>query len=286
VNGPIAFTKMHGCGNDYLYIDVRRWPGWEQVDWSAVAIQMSDRHFGVGSDGIILIAPSAVAPVRMRIFNSDGSESEMCGNGLRAMAKWLYDRGEMGAEQAIETGAGVLHPRVVASQGGRATWIRVDMGMPRWTRGAVGMTDDPDAPATAVTVQTQGETWTGTGVSMGNPHLVIFGPRWDEETMARRGAALERHPLFPQRINVHSVEVVDPEHLKMRHWERGAGLTLACGTGVCAATVAGVLTGQSRRQVLVEVPGGQLKAEWDEATGHVFLEGPAVEVCQGTFHLR
>ncbi|MBX5466305.1 MAG: diaminopimelate epimerase [Firmicutes bacterium] len=286
MEGPVRFTKMHGCGNDYLFIDVRHWPAWEKEDWPRLAQAMSDRHFGVGADGIILIAPSRVAPVRMRIFNSDGSESEMCGNGLRSLAKWLYDRGELGAEQAIETGAGVLHPQVLEVHEGRACWIRVDMGEPAYTRAALGMEGDPDASTLDLEVSAGGITWRGSAVSMGNPHLVLFGPRWSEDEAAQYGPLLEHHPWFPHRINVHSVEVVSPEAMRIRHWERGAGLTLACGTGVCAATVAGVLTGRTARAVTVDVPGGTLRCQWDAETGHVWLEGPAVEVCEGQYWPR
>ncbi|PSR36049.1 MAG: diaminopimelate epimerase [Sulfobacillus thermosulfidooxidans] len=283
---PLRFTKMHGLGNDYLYIDIRDMADQPDSVWSHYAVLMSDRHFGVGADGIILIARSNVAPVRMRIFNADGSESEMCGNGLRALAKWLFDRGQFQSGQAVETGAGLLYPEIVSQEGGRARIIRVDMGPPRLTRQDMGMTGQPDAHCLEEPLDVNGEVYSMTCVSMGNPHVIIFGPLWDEDTMAKRGAAIEHHPLFSRRTNVHSVEVEDYTHLKIRHWERGAGLTLACGTGVAASTVAAVLTQRTARQVTVSVPGGTLEALWDEATGHVFLTGPAQEVCEGTFALR
>lgn len=282
----VPFTKMHGLGNDYLYIDIRNLEGADTVDWSDLALKMSDRHFGVGSDGIILIAPSSLAEVRMRIFNSDGSESEMCGNGLRALAKWLYDRGETGPKQAVETGAGILHPEIVAEIGGRAAQIRVDMGEPRFTRADLAIAGDPQSRYIGETLAVGDERFELSAVSMGNPHAMIFGPLWDVEQMALWGPRIERHPLFLRRINVHSVEILDENRFAMRHWERGAGLTLACGTGVAAAVVAMGLTGHGRGTFTVSVPGGTLTALWDPENDHVFLEGPAQEVMQGIFQIR
>lgn len=283
---PIHFTKMHGLGNDYLFIDTREMKEADRVKWSEVAVRMSDRHFGVGSDGIILIVPSDKAPVGMRIFNSDGSESEMCGNGLRALAKWLFDRRQMGRNQVIETGAGLLYPEILSSEDGRATRIRVNMGAPRLTRGAIGITGQQDSTLLEEPLQIDDTILSISCVSMGNPHAIVFGRLWDEDYMAKVGPKVEHHALFPNRTNVHSVEIVSPDRLRMRHWERGAGLTMACGTGVAAGVVAAVLTGRVARQVTVNVPGGELEATWDEKTGAVFLTGPAVEVCEGTFQLR
>lgn len=284
---PIRFTKMHGLGNDYLYLDIRGTTKEELTDWPSLAIAMSDRHFGVGADGIILIADSSKADVRMRIFNADGSESEMCGNGLRALAKWLYDRGQAGREQAVETGAGVLHPVVVQTHEGRATRIRVDMGPPRFTREEIGMAvGNPQDTCLNQVIEVNGETLEMSCASMGNPHAILFGPVWDVRRMAEIGPQIENHQWFPRRINVHSVDVVSLHRLKMRHWERGAGLTLACGTGVAATVAAAVLTGRASRSVTVEVPGGELDALWDEDTNHVFLTGPAVEVMEGVFALK
>ena len=279
--GAVRFTKLHGLGNDYLYIDARGMP---ERDWTDLARRMSDRHFGIGGDGIILVVRSAVAPVGMRIFNADGSESEMCGNGLRGLAKWLYDRGEFGKEQAVETGAGVLYPRVVAVEQGRATQIRVDMGPPRWSRGAIGISvGDPDAPFRDDAIEVEGEIIRATAVSMGNPHLIIFGPLWDDERLARLGPRLERHPWFPRRINVHSVAVESRTAIRMRHWERGAGATLACGTGVAAAVAVASASGRTDTRVTVSVPGGELVAEYVAASGHMVLTGPAVEVGEGIY---
>ena len=282
---PVRFTKMHGLGNDYLFIDVREMTPVPDVVWKQYAVAMSDRHFGVGSDGIILIAPSAVAPVRMRIFNADGSESEMCGNGLRAMTKWLHDRGEFRSGQAIETGAGLLYPEVLETNGRKATVIRVNMGSPRLTRREIGMMGHAEATYIDQPFDLYGTMFNITCVSMGNPHVIIFGPMWDEEKMAHLGQQIEHHPMFPNRTNVHSVEIIDSHHLRMRHWERGSGLTLACGTGVSAAIVAAVLTERVDRQTVVSVPGGTLEAAWDASTGMVFLTGTAEQICEGVFEL-
>ncbi|PSR31578.1 MAG: diaminopimelate epimerase [Sulfobacillus benefaciens] len=276
---------MHGLGNDYLFIDARRLSLPDNL-WQQYAVAMSDRHFGVGSDGIILITESDRAPVGMRIFNSDGSESEMCGNGLRAMTKWLYDRGELTPGQGIETGAGVLYPEIVATDGSRASVIRVNMGPPGLTRAEIGMAGDPKATCIEEPFDLDGTLIHMTGVSMGNPHVIVFGPLWNPDMMTQIGSRIENHTMFPKRTNVHSVEIVDTRHLRMRHWERGAGLTLACGTGVCAAIVAAVLTGRVEREVSVEVPGGTLDVAWDERSGNVFLTGTAQEVCEGTFEVK
>ncbi len=284
----VAFTKMHGLGNDYLFIDVREKDPKPDPYWHDLAIAMSDRHFGVGADGIILIDNARVtgALAKMRIFNADGSESEMCGNGLRAMAKWLYDRGQWEEKAGIETGAGILYPEILSVEGHRARRIRVNMGKPRWTRGALGMTGDSQASVLKTQLEVDNVMWPVSCVSMGNPHVMLFGPLWDAETMVRRGPQIENHPAFRHRTNVHSVEVVAANHMRMRHWERGAGLTLACGTGVSAALVAGVINAGVARIARVEVPGGELVAEWEESSSNVYLTGTAQEVCEGQFELR
>ncbi|MHB1612081.1 MAG: diaminopimelate epimerase [Sulfobacillus sp.] len=284
----VDFTKMHGLGNDYLFIDIRGQAQRDDSEWSQLACAMSDRHFGVGSDGIILIdnPNTEAALAKMRIFNSDGSESEMCGNGLRAMAKWLYDRGQWQQEAGIETGAGVLYPEILETRAGLAHRIRVNMGQPRLNRAAMAMLGQPDASCFNEWLDIDGATVSMSCVSMGNPHAMIFGPLWDVETMAHRGPQIENHPVFQNRTNVHSVEILGPDRMRMRHWERGAGLTLACGTGVSAALVAAILTQGVSRRATVEVPGGELVAEWDESSGAVFLTGTAQEVFQGQYDPR
>ncbi|MCY0877918.1 MAG: diaminopimelate epimerase [Firmicutes bacterium] len=277
----LEFWKLHGCGNDYLYFDVRA--GDPGVDWPAAAIKLCDRHFGVGADGIILIDSSDTHDARMHIFNSDGSRSEMCGNGLRAMAKWLFDRGYAGARQAIDTDAGTLYPEVVEVENGKAVQIRVNMGPPRFQRRAVSRIWDDDRPLLEGVLTAAGREFTVSLVSMGNPHLIIFGPLWDVDVMAEWGPRLEHHEWFPDRINVHSVEIQGPHAMAMRHWERGAGLTLACGTGVAAATAAAMRLGKVSSPVRVIVPGGVLETSWGGQEGEpIYLQGPAEEVFYGT----
>lgn len=278
------FWKLHGLGNDYLYFDVR---GHESaaVDWSQLARDISDRHFGVGADGIITVGSSYRADARMVIFNADGSRSEMCGNGLRALSKWLYDRGFAGRQQVVETDAGLLYPEVVEEWAGRAWRIRVNMGAPRFLARDSGLRLVPgDQTFLDQELPVEGGSLRASVVSMGNPHLIVFGDRWDSTKMAEWGPMLEHHPWFPRRINVHSVQVIDPHHLAMRHWERGAGMTLACGTGVAATAACAIRLGRATGPLVVDVPGGSLDVEWD---GHdespVFLTGPAEEVFHGVY---
>ena len=277
------FWKLHGLGNDYLYFDIR---GREEqaIDWPSLAKGISDRHFGVGSDGIITIGLSHRADARMVIYNADGSRSEMCGNGLRALSKWLYDRGVAGPKQAIETDAGTLYPEVVETVGGRAVRIRVNMGAPRFAGAASGLAGWSDRPFLDQELPLDTGSLRASVVSMGNPHLIIIGDRWDPATMARIGPELEHHPWFPQRINVHSVQIADPHHLVMRHWERGAGLTLACGTGVAASAACVIRLGRAATPLTVDVPGGTMDVEWGGGDADpVFLTGPAAEVFSGVY---
>ncbi len=277
------FEKLHGLGNDYLYFDVRSGED-EANNWPDLARHICDRHFGVGADGIILIGHSERADARMTIYNADGSRSEMCGNGLRALAKWLYDRGLAGVEQVIETDAGLLYPQVVELQGDKAYRIRVNMGPPRFAAKDSGLVGGGDHPFLNEEVSLENEgVFQACLVSMGNPHLIIFGSRWDEATMARLGAKLEHHPRFPSRINVHSVEVVDRHRLAVRHWERGAGLTLACGTGAAACAAAAIRLDLAVSPVSLAVPGGVLQVEWSEGDSPVYLTGPAQEVFSGRY---
>ncbi|MCL5116060.1 MAG: diaminopimelate epimerase [Firmicutes bacterium] len=267
----LEFWKLEGLGNDYLYFDVRDpWP--VTPNWNELARRLSDRHFGVGADGIITIAQGQGVDAVMRIFNADGSESEMCGNGLRGMAKWLYDRGLAGTHQTIRTGAGLRFPEVVESVEGRAELLRINMGVPRFEVLPGGSSD----------IAAGGLRFPAYSVSMGNPHLVIFGTLWDREQMARWGPLLERHEWFPRRINVHSAEVVGRHGVKMRHWERGAGQTLACGTGAAGAAALALRLRLVESPLAVEVPGGVLTVEWDRDESHpVYLTGPAREVFHG-----
>lgn len=362
----MRFTKMHGTGNDYIYVD-----GFQEdlasCDLAALARELSDRHTGIGGDGIICILPSRVADFRMRMFNADGSEGEMCGNGIRCLAKYVVERGMTDkARIRVETLAGIITNEVVL-EGDRVTSVRVDMGPPRlaaadipvrpedlggpgwpWGGFARGLGSRPDAvpkggrtpldggglapsgnPGAAGTGPTPGvnpgpnggegpgpephrkpagavlppgfsvpdaaviqeplavgaEAFRVTCVSMGNPHGVIFVDDAGAVDLARLGPQIERHRAFPSRVNVEFVEVRDPATLRMRVWERGSGITRACGTGACASAVAAALTGRAGRKVTVHVDGGPLEIEWAD-DGHVYLTGPAEEVFTGVYRRR
>ncbi len=260
----MRFTKMQGCGNDYVYLDCT-----EEIpeDIQSLARRLSDRHFGVGSDGLICICPSEWADFRMRMFNADGSEGEMCGNGIRCMGKFIYDKGLTDREEvSIETLAGLKRLRLTVERG-RVTTVAVDMGEPV-----------VQAPRT---LQIMGCPYRVIPVSMGNPHAVTFLDRVEDLELAVIGPQFENHPTFPNRTNTEFVEVLTPKRLKLRVWERGSGETLACGTGACAALAAAVLEGRAEREATVELPGGTLELRWDEKDGHVYMTGPAVTVFEG-----
>jgi diaminopimelate epimerase len=279
----MRFTKMHGAGNDYIYVDCFR----EQIpeDLTATAIAASDRHTGIGGDGIVLICPSDVADARMRMFNADGSESEMCGNAIRCVAKFIYDRGiAKKPELKIETGNGVLTMQLTPGRDGKIDLVRVNMGAPILEAKRIP-TLLPGDPPTNVPLDVAGQTVTVTCVSMGNPHCVIFVDEINDHWVLNIGPQIERHTAFPRRVNVEFIQVVSPSEFIMRVWERGSGETMACGTGACAAAVAGVLTGKTGRTVTAHLKGGDLKLEWSPA-GEVFMTGPAAEVFSGEWTLR
>lgn len=284
----MRFTKMHGIGNDYVYIDCFHEP--LPQDPAALARQIADRHFGVGGDGLILICPSQAADARMRMFNADGSESEMCGNGVRCVAKYVYDHGIATRPRLkIETGAGVLTLDVEAADG-RASRVRVDMGRPilEASRIPTSLTGERvvDAPLPVLKPEhklalDRCQIISGmTCVSMGNPHLTVYCRDVASVPLETIGPLLENHPLFPRRINVHFVQVHGPEEVTMRTWERGSGITLACGTGASAVCVSGVLTGRTGRRIVAHLPGGDLELEW-ASDDHVYMTGPATEVFTG-----
>ncbi len=274
----MRFTKMQGIGNDYVYVDCfhERPP----KDPSRLSVAIADRHFGVGGDGLILICPSEKADARMRMFNADGSESEMCGNGLRCVAKYVYDHGIARKEKlSIETGRGVLHIDLEVS-GGKAQRVRVNMGEPILQSAKVPTTLPGDPPID-VPLTVEGETLKVTCVSMGNPHCVIFVDEITKRHVHELGPIIEKHPAFPRKINVEFVKVNRRDDVTMRVWERGSGETLACGTGASAVCVAGVLAGKTDRRVTVHLLGGDLELLWSEADNHVYMTGPAVEVFSG-----
>ena len=278
----MKFTKMHGAGNDYVYIN-----GFEERidDPAALARFVSDRHFGVGSDGLILILPSRSADVRMRMFNADGSEAEMCGNGVRCVAKFAYDHGLVAATTIrVETGAGVLPLDLELDGDGRVAKVRVNMGRPRLDATDIPVLGFADGPVIEQPLQVLDRTFAITCVSMGNPHCVIFVDDVENFPVETYGPLIENHQAFPKRINVEFVEVISSAEVRQRTWERGAGETLACGTGASAVTVAGVLTGRTGPQLVNHLLGGDLDMEWRDGE-EVYMTGPAAEVFSGELEL-
>ena len=274
----MQFTKMHGIGNDYVYISTFDQP--EPAEPAKLAIEVSDRHFGIGGDGLILIMPSERADARMRMFNADGSEGEMCGNGVRCVAKYLYDHGLTRKQQVrIETGRGILTLDLEVS-GGQARRVRVDMGPPILDAERIP-TLLPGNPPIDASIEIDDRALLVTAVSMGNPHAVLYATDAVGFPLESLGPKLERHPAFPRRVNVHVVEVIGPGEIRMRTWERGSGITLACGTGACAVCVAGALTGRTDRSILAHLPGGDLELSWPDDRSSVFMTGPAIEVFSG-----
>lgn len=273
----MRFTKMHGAGNDYVYVNCFSEPF--PTDPAALAIAVSDRHQGIGADGLILICPSERGDARMRMYNADGSESEMCGNGIRCVAKYVHDHGIAKKELLrIETGRGVLTLQLFIEQG-QARRIRVNMGPPILKSADIPTTLPGDPPIKQA-LSVGGRELRVTCVSMGNPHCVTFVDEITDEWVLGIGPQIETHPAFPRRVNAEFIQVWSPTEFNMRVWERGSGETQACGTGACAACVAGVLAGVTERRVLAHLPGGDLELEWAES-GDVFLTGEAVEVFSG-----
>ena len=273
----MRFTKMQGAGNDYVYIDCFNNP--MPADPASLSRAISDRHFGVGADGLILICSSDKADARMRMFNADGSEAEMCGNGVRCVAKFVHDHGIAREDQLkIETGRGVLTLDLEVKDG-KVARVTVDMGEPILQASDIPTTLPGNPP---VDVPLPGnESRLATCVSMGNPHCVIYVKEITDGNVLGLGPQLERMPVFPRRTNVEFVRVNGPDDVTMRVWERGSGETLACGTGACAVCVAGVLTGRTGRKLLAHLPGGDLELHWSEDDNHVYMTGPAVEVFSG-----
>lgn len=287
----VRFTKMHGLGNDYVYVNCFE----EQVaDPASVAVAVSDRHFGIGADGLILICPSDQAAVRMRMFNADGSEAQMCGNGIRCVAKYVYDhgvaapggefsvpgQGTFASSLHVETGRGILNLGLEIGDDGKVQRVCVNMGQP--------ILNGPDIPVTleGTTIVNEpidlaGSQLLMTCVSMGNPHAIFFCDDPAAVDLEHLGPLIERHPLFPERVNVHFVRIEAPAEFTMRTWERGSGITMACGTGACACAVAGVLAGRCERVVLAHLPGGDLELNWCKQDNCVYMTGPAVEVFSG-----
>ena len=289
----MRFTKMHGLGNDYIYVNCFE----EVIDNPAeLATIISNRHFGIGADGLILIEPSKTADVQMRIFNTDGSEAEMCGNGIRCVAKYTYEHqlsiisgsysvpGQMSfpASLNIETGNGILTVGLMIDENDTVRQVCVNMGQP------ILSPQEIPVDLTGDTVVNQpisilGEDFSMSCVSMGNPHAIFFCDNVDSIELERLGPAIENHSLFPNRINVHFVQIDKPAEFTMRTWERGSGITMACGTGACASCVASVLTGRQERVCVGHLPGGELALSWCEEDNCVYMTGPAVEVFEGVW---
>jgi diaminopimelate epimerase len=269
---------MHGLGNDFILVDDRP-RSLPEDKLPGLAARLCDRHFGVGADGLILVRPSDTADFQMRVINSDGSEAEMCGNGIRCFAVFLHEKGITSKNPvSVETRAGVLSVDLSKDPSG-TTLVRVDMGEPGVDRAAIPMAGE--GSALNVPLEVDGRTFVVNGVSMGNPHAVVFLDSLEEFDWERYGPQLMRHPAFPKQTNVHFVEKVGPDELRVKVWERGAGPTLACGTGACAVTTAAVLNGLTGRDITVHLPGGPLRIEWDATTNHLFMTGPAVSVFEG-----
>ena len=273
------FTKMHGAGNDYIYIDARHL----ERDWPALAVDMSDRNRGVGSDGIILLMPSDRAHLRMQMHNADGSEGEMCGNGIRCFVRYALDRGilpEDTSPVSVETAAGIMQVTPIWEDHKMAR-ARVGMGEPR-----LGAQDIPvDVPGQELVMdyplEVDGHSFSITCVSMGNPHAVAFlDEPVDDVRLYELGPMVERHPMFPQRVNFEIANVIDTSRLKARVWERGSGLTMACGTGACAIAVAARLHSYIGDEATIALPGGELTITWP-GQGEVVMEGPVEEVFEG-----
>lgn len=271
----MKFTKMHGCGNDYIYVDCTK----EMIpDPNGTALKLSDRHFGIGSDGLILVCPSEVADFRMAMYNSDGSEGAMCGNGIRCVAKFCYDKGLTDKEEiAIETKAGIKYIQLTI-ENGKAVKARVDMGAP--------MTKAEQIPVVGLgeevigkPINVDGRDWVMTCVSMGNPHAIVWYDDVTNLDIEKVGPGFHDHPMFPDRVNTEFAKVLDRNHVQMRVWERGAGETWACGTGACATAVACYLNGLTDRNVTIHLLGGDLEIEVAEDT--VYMTGPATTVFEG-----
>lgn len=267
----MRFTKMHGCGNDYIYINCLE----ETVESpEKMAVAMSERHFGVGSDGLVLILPSAIGDFRMRMFNLDGSEGEMCGNAVRCIGKYVYERGLTDrTEIALETADGMKYLRLQV-ENGVVESVTVDMGEPVLTAAEIPVISEK-YPVMGETVQILDREFAFTCVSMGNPHGVTFVEKVKDFPVEKYGSAAEVHSMFPKKANIEFIEIVDESHIRMRVWERGSGETLACGTGACAAVTACVLNGKTGRRVEVELIGGRLMIEWREADNRIYMTGPA-----------
>ena len=273
----MKFTKMQGLGNDYVYVNCFE----EKVENpSELAVKVSDRHFGIGSDGLILIRPSEVADFRMTMFNADGSESEMCGNGIRCVGKYVYDYGLTDkTEVSVETLAGIKYLKFIIKDG-KVDMVTVNMGEPILKPELVPVVGEGDAVIDSP-IEVDGKEYKMTCVSMGNPHSVVFVDDVDNFPLHEVGPLFEHHKAFPRRVNAEFCQVVDRTHAKMRVWERGTGETLACGTGTCATAVACILNGKTEDEMTITLLGGDLIIRWDREKNVIYMTGPARVVFDG-----
>ncbi len=275
----MKFSKWHGLGNDFIIVEPLKCG---RFDFRGEAQHLCDRHFGIGADGVVTVKPLGADAFEMRIYNSDGTEPEMCGNATRCVGLYIK-RNRLSAASEIElhTRAGIVRPRVLDNGS-----VCVDMGEPLLLRGEIPVAGEPNAPARDLTLNLPGCRLTGTGVSMGNPHCVIFVEDINQVPLETWGPMVENDLLFPKKTNVEFVEVISPQMVRMRVWERGCGITLACGTGSCAAAVAGFLTGRTGRSTTVLLDGGELQIDYSQENNHIYMTGPACEVFQGDYKER
>lgn len=278
----MKFTKMHGIGNDYVYVNCFK----EQVENPGeLAIRVSDRHFGIGSDGLILIKPSKRADFEMAMYNADGSEGAMCGNGIRCVAKYVYDYGLTDQTRIrVDTKSGIKVLDLTIGEDGKVSFVRVNMGSPELTAAKIPIISEREQ-VVAEPVEVGGVTYAITGVSMGNPHAVVYLEDVKGLDIEKVGPLFEHHERFPDRINTEFIRVTDRENLEMRVWERGSGETLACGTGACAAAVASMVNGYTEDEVTVHLLGGDLRVRWDREENLVYMTGPAAVAFEGEIDL-
>ncbi|MFA5902715.1 MAG: diaminopimelate epimerase [Desulfobacula sp.] len=277
----IEFTKMEGLGNDFILMDDRAGTIKTRLPYPGLAQKLCSRHFGIGADGIILMLNSQDHDIKFRIYNSDGSEAQMCGNGMRCFAKLLYEKKMIDKKIfRVDTKAGTVVPEILTDDRGRVQSVRVDMGEPILLCKDIPF-ESPNEKALDEPLWVKDREYRITTVSMGNPHAVIFVDTYETLDLEKEGRAIETHPRFPEKTNVEFIQVLSRTELNMKVWERGAGITLACGTGACAVLVAAHLTGRTDNSALIHLPGGDLEIYWDKATNHVFKTGPATLVFEG-----
>ncbi|MDY5871154.1 MAG: diaminopimelate epimerase [Lachnospiraceae bacterium] len=279
----MKFTKMHGCGNDYIYVD-----GTKEIltpqEKPEVVRCLSDRHFGIGGDGVIFINPSREADFEMEMYNMDGSRAEMCGNGIRCVAKFVYDKGLTDKTSISVISCGKIKYLTLSIENGKVSTVRVNMGSPILKAKDIPVISDKEE-VIGDEIEVAGETYKMTCVSMGNPHAVVFVDEVAGLPLEKIGPLFENHVRFPKRVNTEFVKILDENTVEMRVWERGTGETLACGTGACATVVACVLNGLTKEQVTVKLLGGNLQIQWDRESNLVYMTGPATTVFEGEIEI-